>query len=123
HEQDAEREDDQVVEISEDRDEIRNEIYRRKSVGRDRYRQSLCVPWHATIVRGEVDRMTILADPAGPGFDAGEHQGISRRLFCAANLAAQPPRSRLRKRPATVQRAAPCEWRTGRNRNACEIRG
>src|SRR5262249_31745854 len=78
HEQNAQREDDQVVEISQDWNEIRNEVDRRKRIGRDRDRKDFCVPRHAAIVRGEVNRMTIPLDPAGPGFDAGEHQGDLR---------------------------------------------
>ncbi|MHC2439450.1 hypothetical protein ACVMB0_006825 [Bradyrhizobium sp. USDA 4451] len=48
---DAERQQDQVVEIAEHRDEIRYQVDRRERIGRNGDRKGLCVPRYAWIAR------------------------------------------------------------------------
>ena len=78
-EQYAERHEDEIVEVAEHRNEIRNEIDRRQRVGGDGERHRLGVPRHARIARRQVERMHVALDVARPAAQALHHGWISRR--------------------------------------------
>ena len=58
----AEWDDDEVVEITQNRDEIRNEVDRGQRIARDRHGQKLGVPRNTGIVAREVERVDIARD-------------------------------------------------------------
>jgi hypothetical protein len=51
HDDDADRNEDQVVEIAEDRDEVGYQVDRRQCIGRDRARRQLRIPGHTAVTR------------------------------------------------------------------------
>ena len=55
--------DDNVVEVSEDGHEIRNEVDRRKSIAGSDERDRLCIP-HTPVPGGEIEGVNILFDPS-----------------------------------------------------------
>ena len=62
-----------IVKIAEDRDEVRNEVNRRKRIGSDAHRDDFRIPRHAAISRSEIKRVSIAPDRASPVFPAIDH--------------------------------------------------
>src|ERR1700730_2592657 len=74
HQPDAERHDDQIVEIADDRNEIWNEVDRRKRISGNGDREKFDIPWHTRVAGGEIDRVGVSAEPARPDFQTREHE-------------------------------------------------
>lgn len=68
HQKDAERNDDDIVEIADDRDKIRDQVDWRKRIGRKREGQQLGIPWRARIAGGKPEGKGVAFDALGPDF-------------------------------------------------------
>lgn len=71
--QNAERHDDQVVEITEDRHEIRDQVDGGKSVGSYEGRDCLGMPRHSRVARREIERVQVTPRESGPMLQAAEN--------------------------------------------------
>src|SRR5450631_4444242 len=74
HKPDPQGHDDQIVEIADDRNEVRNEVDRRKRISGNGNSEKFGIPWHTRIARSEIDRVTVAVEPARPSFDTREHE-------------------------------------------------
>src|SRR5450759_389300 len=73
HKPDAEGHDDQIVEIADDWNEVRNEVDRRKRISGNGDGKKFGIPRHTRIARSEIDRVTVPVEPARPSSYAREH--------------------------------------------------
>jgi acetyl esterase len=69
----GERHDDEIVEVSDDRNEIRDQVDRTQGISCRRDRQDFCKPWHARIARGKIQRQHIALYGPSPTFQIVEH--------------------------------------------------
>jgi hypothetical protein len=63
--EDAERDQHEVIEITEHRNRIGDQVDRAEGIGDDAARQGLCVPGHARIADGEVERVNFAFQKPG----------------------------------------------------------
>ena len=69
--QDAERNEYQIVQIPEHRDEVRNQVYRTESICDDDAGESFRIPGNPRVATGEIERVNLALerpDPAVPFF-------------------------------------------------------
>lgn len=76
HGQNTERHDYRVAEISQDGDEIRDQVYRRQGISGNAKRQRPRTPRCARVAGGKVDGMHVTLDRARPVFQPVEHRVI-----------------------------------------------
>jgi uncharacterized protein YlaI len=57
---------DHIIQIAEHRHEIGDQIDRGKRIGRNKYRQRLCVPWDSRIATTEIDRVNVPLNETSP---------------------------------------------------------
>src|SRR5216683_2982742 len=74
HKPDAEGHDDQIVEITDDRNEVRNEVDRRERISGSGNSEKFGIPRHTRIARSEIDCVTVAVEPARPSFHTREHE-------------------------------------------------
>ena len=101
---DAERNDDEVVQITDDGNEIWNEVDRAQSIGGDQACRHLGVPRRSGIARGEKQGERVTFDSLRPVFETGKHRsGAIRPEPAPASLPA-----------ATAWPRPPCRARSAR---------